>query len=40
LEQQGVGHEFSIKPGTHAQELWTALLEPALEFLVSGWAAP
>jgi S-formylglutathione hydrolase FrmB len=40
LEQQGVQHEFSVKPGTHAQELWTALLEPALGFLVSGWAAP
>ncbi|HJX40744.1 MAG TPA: alpha/beta hydrolase-fold protein [Anaerolineales bacterium] len=40
LEQQGVQHEFSVKPGTHAQELWTALLEPVLGFLVSGWAAP
>jgi enterochelin esterase-like enzyme len=40
LEQQGVQHEFSVKPGTHAQELWTALLEPVLGFLVSGWGAP
>ena len=40
LEQRGVQYEFSVKPGTHAQELWTALLEPVLGFLVSGWAAP
>jgi len=40
LEQEGVEHVFTVKPGTHAQELWTALLEPALEFLVQPWSSP
>jgi enterochelin esterase-like enzyme len=38
LQQQGVEHVFTVKPGTHAQDLWTALVEPALEFLVQPWS--
>lgn len=38
LEQRGVEHTLSIKPGGHAQELWTVLLEQALDFLIRSWA--
>jgi enterochelin esterase-like enzyme len=37
LTGQGIEHVFHTKPGTHAQDLWTALVEPALEFLVGEW---
>jgi enterochelin esterase-like enzyme len=37
LTRQGVEHVFDTRPGTHTQELWTALVEPALGFLVQEW---
>lgn len=37
LELRGVSHTLSVKPGIHAQELWTALLEQTMDFLVADW---
>lgn len=40
LVQAGAEHAWILAPGGHDRELWAAVLEPVLGYLVEGWSAP